>query len=196
MSALFKRFLDWARGLFWKQEMEITLVGLQSAGKTTLLSAISDGKLAAEKDTIPTIGLNTKKVTKGSVTIKLWDIGGQPRFRPMWERYCRGVNSIVYVVDASDPSSFATSRDCLLDLIGKQALEGIPLLVLANKNDVPGAADEKVVAAALGLGSIQDREVTCYSISAKKVVNIDATLQWLTAHAGKKPANSSSSAAA
>ena len=38
-----------------------------------------------------------RKVTKGSVTIKLWDLGGQPRFRSMWERYCRGVNAIVYV---------------------------------------------------------------------------------------------------
>jgi len=46
---------------------------------------------------IPTVGFNMKKVTKGNVTIKLWDIGGQPRFRSMWERYCRGVNAIVYV---------------------------------------------------------------------------------------------------
>ena len=186
MAAFFRKIIDAIRSLFWKQEMEITLVGLQSAGKTTLLSAISDGKLAAEKDTIPTIGLNTKKVTKGSVTIKLWDIGGQPRFRPMWERYCRGVNSIVYVVDAADPSSFETSRQCLQDLLNKPALERIPLLVLANKNDLPGAADQQSVSLALGLNAINDREVTCYSISAKRCVNIDATLQWLTAHAGKK----------
>lgn len=189
--AFFQKFLDWFRALFWKQEMEITLVGLQSAGKTTLLAAISGGKADAEKDTIPTIGLNTKKVTKGSVTIKLWDIGGQPRFRPMWERYCRGVNSIVYVVDASDPSTFEASKQCLQDLISKPALERIPLLVLANKNDLPGAADQNAVSAALGLPSITDREVTCYSISAKRCTNIDATLKWLTAHAGKK-VNSSS----
>ncbi len=190
MSALLQRFLDWARSLFWKQEMEITLVGLQSAGKTTLLSAISDGKLAAEKETIPTIGLNTKKVTRGSVTIKLWDIGGQPRFRPMWERYCRGVNSIVYVVDSADPSTFEDSRRCLADLLGKPALEKIPLLVLANKNDLPGAADQNAVSAPLGLNAITDREGTCYSISAKQHTNIDATLKWLTAHAGKKSSSS------
>jgi len=186
--AWFKRLLDWAKSLFWKQEMEITLVGLQSAGKTTLLSAISDGKLSAEKDTIPTIGLNTKKVTKGAVTIKLWDIGGQPRFRPMWERYCRGVNSIVYVVDAADPSMFESSKACLHDLLSKPALANIPLLVLANKNDLPGAVDERAVGAALDLATIAStgREVTCYSISAKRVVNIDVTLSWLTQHAGKK----------
>lgn len=46
---------------------------------------------------IPTVGFNMRKITKGNVTIKVWDIGGQPRFRSMWERYCRGVNAIVYV---------------------------------------------------------------------------------------------------
>lgn len=46
---------------------------------------------------IPTVGFNMKRVQKGHVTLKCWDIGGQPRFRTMWERYCRGVNAIVYV---------------------------------------------------------------------------------------------------
>lgn len=49
------------------------------------------------EDMIPTVGFNMRKVTKGRVTMKIWDIGGQPRFRSMWERYCRGVNAIVYI---------------------------------------------------------------------------------------------------
>lgn len=47
------------------------------------------------EDMIPTVGFNMRRITKGNVTIKVWDIGGQPRFRSMWERYCRGVNAIV-----------------------------------------------------------------------------------------------------
>merc|ERR1711862_851315 len=77
-----------------------------------------------------------KKVTKGNVTIKLWDIGGQPRFRRMWERYCRGVNAIVYVVDSSDPEKLPVAKKELHDLIGKPPLAGIPLLVLGNKIDL------------------------------------------------------------
>ena len=50
----------------------------------------------------PQVGFNMRKVTKGAVTIKMWDLGGQPRFRSLWERYCRGVQAIVYVVDAAD----------------------------------------------------------------------------------------------
>ena len=64
-----------------------------------------------------------RKVTKGKVTIKLWDLGGQPRFRSMWERYCRGVHAIVYVVDSADPDNIAVSKTELHDLLAKPALE-------------------------------------------------------------------------
>ena len=90
--------LSWLRNLFFKQEMELTLVGLQNSGKTTLVNVVATGGFS--EDMIPTVGFNMRKVTKGKVTIKLWDLGGQPRFRSMWERYCRGVNAMVYVVDS------------------------------------------------------------------------------------------------
>lgn len=88
---------------------------------------------------IPTVGFNMKKVTKGNVTIKMWDIGGQTRFRSMWERYCRGVNAIVYVVDSADKEKFELSKKELHELLAKPPLAGIPLLVLGNKNDLPEA---------------------------------------------------------
>merc|ERR1712054_144020 len=103
IKARFSSMLAYLRSMFWKQEMEITLVGLQNAGKSTLVNVIASGCYV--EDMIPTVGFNMRKVTKGKVTIKLWDLGGQPRFRSMWERYCRGVNAIVYVVDAADAES-------------------------------------------------------------------------------------------
>merc|ERR1711976_854460 len=125
---------------------------------------------------IPTVGFNMKKVSRGNVTIKLWDIGGQPRFRSMWERYCRGVNAIVYVVDAADPKKFDTARKELYDLLKKPPLEGIPLLVLGNKNDLPEAVEVEELIEELDLKNITGREVCCDSISAKNQVNIDVTL--------------------
>ncbi|KAK6021175.1 hypothetical protein OSTOST_13163, partial [Ostertagia ostertagi] len=68
--------------------------------KQTSIQFIQSGQFT--EDMIPTVGFNMRKITKGNVTIKLWDIGGQPRFRSMWERYCRGVNAIVFMVDAAD----------------------------------------------------------------------------------------------
>eukprot|EP00754_Rhynchopus_humris_P045889 Rhum_TRINITY_DN5376_c0_g1::Rhum_TRINITY_DN5376_c0_g1_i1::g.17101::m.17101/K07955/ARL8; ADP-ribosylation factor-like protein 8 len=178
----FAKLSEWLKSLFWKQEMELTLVGLQAAGKTTLLNVISDGKA---KNTIPTVGLNIKKITKGNVSIKLWDIGGQPRFRGMWERYCRGVNAIVFVVDSADRSNIDAAQKELMELMGKPALEKIPLLVLGNKNDVPGCMNEAELRNALELDQIQGREVCVYSISAKNQVGIDVTLQWLIKSAKK-----------
>jgi ADP-ribosylation factor-like protein 8 len=182
------KFTSWLRGLFWKQEMELTLVGLQAAGKTTLLNVISEGKHKVEKDTIPTVGLNTRKVSKGNVSIKLWDIGGQPRFRAMWERYCRGVNAIVYVVDSADSNSLGAATTELHELLSKPTLGAIPLLVLGNKNDLPSALKVADLIDAMDLKSIRGREVCCYSISAKNEVNIDTTLDWLIKHSKKSSA--------
>ena len=68
-----------------------------------------------------------RKVTKGNVTIKLWDIGGQPRFRSMWERYCRGVNAIVYMVDAAAPDKMESAKQELHALLAKEQLASIPV---------------------------------------------------------------------
>ena len=61
--------------LFFKKEMELSLIGLQNAGKTSLVNVLTTG--AFHEDMIPTVGFNMRKVTKGAVTIKLWDLGGQ-----------------------------------------------------------------------------------------------------------------------
>eukprot|EP01104_Vermistella_antarctica_P019368 TRINITY_DN756_c0_g1_i1.p1 TRINITY_DN756_c0_g1~~TRINITY_DN756_c0_g1_i1.p1 ORF type:complete len:189 (-),score=46.55 TRINITY_DN756_c0_g1_i1:41-607(-) len=180
-SDFFDGVLNWFRSLFWKQEMELTLVGLQNSGKTTLVNVIASGQFS--EDMIPTVGFNMKKVTRGNVTIKLWDIGGQPRFRSMWERYCRGVNAIVFVVDAADPDKFEAAKTELHELCRKPPLQGIPLLVLGNKNDLTEAIGLDDLIDQLDLKAIHGREVCCYSISAKNQVNIDITLEWLTNHA-------------
>jgi ADP-ribosylation factor-like protein 8 len=231
----FGGLLEWLKSLFFKQEMELTLVGLQNSGKTTLVNVVASGGFS--EDMIPTVGFNMRKVTKGKVTIKLWDLGGQPRFRSMWEcvraravrrlatrstgdcrlhtflpssrhsshcatcvcravlsarsasgslvpcrRYCRGVNAIVYVVDAADAANIETSRNELHALLSKPALAGIPVLVLGNKNDLDAAIGADELVEKLGLKGFANREVCCYSISAKNATNIDITMDWLIKH--------------
>jgi len=160
--------------------MELTMVGLQNAGKTTLVGVFATGGFS--EDMIPTVGFNMRKVTKGSVTIKLWDLGGQPRFRSMWERYCRGVNAIVYVCDSADHDSIEVAKNELHDLMKKPALANIPLLVLGNKNDLPSALSVDDLIEKMGLKEVTGREVCCYSISAKEQRNIDITMEWLMKH--------------
>uniref|UniRef100_A0A915MXE6 Uncharacterized protein n=1 Tax=Meloidogyne javanica TaxID=6303 RepID=A0A915MXE6_MELJA len=178
--SMINKLLDWIRSLFWKEEMELTLVGLQGSGKTTFVNVIASGQFT--EDMIPTVGFNMRKITKGNVTIKLWDIGGQPRFRSMWERYCRGVNAIVFMVDAADQGKLEAAKSELIQLLDKPQLEAIPVLVLGNKKDLPDALDEGQLIEQMNLSTIQNREICCYSISCKEKSNIDITLQWLIQH--------------
>ncbi|KAL4527423.1 hypothetical protein Ndes2526B_g08888 [Nannochloris sp. 'desiccata'] len=183
MLEWFQGILDWLRSLFFSKEMEISLIGLQNAGKTSLVNALSSGSF--QEDMIPTVGFNMRKVTKGGVTIKIWDLGGQARFRSMWERYARGVQAIVFVVDAADLDGIDAARQELHDLLSKPSLAGIPLLVLGNKNDLSEALSGSELISQLDLRApgLRDREVCLYSISCKRQKNIDVTLEWLIKHA-------------
>ncbi|XP_061373885.1 ADP-ribosylation factor-like protein 8b [Gastrolobium bilobum] len=181
---LWDAFINWLRSLFSKHEMELSLIGLQNAGKTSLVNVIATGGYS--EDMIPTVGFNMKKVTKGNVTIKLWDLGGQPRFRSMWERYCRAVSAIVYVVDAADHDNLPVSRNELHDLLSKPSLNGTPLLVLGNKIDKPEALSEQDMTEQMGLKSINDREVCCFMVSCKNSTNVDTVVDWLVKHSKSK----------
>jgi ADP-ribosylation factor-like protein 8 len=126
-----------------------------------------------------------KRVQRGHVTLKCWDLGGQPRFRPMWERYCRGVNAIVFIVDIADIDLLPNARAELHLLMGNPTLDGIPLLVLGNKSDLPNKLSVDELIDAMDLKNIAHREVSCYGISAKEETNLDAVLQWLMKFANK-----------
>ncbi|KAI9803756.1 MAG: hypothetical protein M1825_001636 [Sarcosagium campestre] len=119
MAGFFKSVYDWLMRLFWATEMDITMIGLQNAGKTSLLRVLAGGEFTI--DSIPTVGFNMKRVQKGHVTLKCWDLGGQPRF----------------IVDAADQAAIPVARDELHALLEKRVLQGIPLLVLGNKSDLP-----------------------------------------------------------
>merc|ERR1711976_799604 len=162
---LWEAFLNWLRSLFFKQEMELSLIGLQNAGKTSLVNVIATGGYS--EDMIPTVGFNMRKVTKGNDTIKLWDLGGQPRFRSMWERYCRGVQAVVFVVDSADMDNLEAAKIDLREPLSKPSLTGIPLLVLGNKNDLQDALTANELVDRLDLKAFKDREVCIYSISCK-----------------------------
>lgn len=194
-SALWQGILEWLQTLFFQQEMELTILGLQYAGKTTLVNLISSGDFT--EDRIPTVGFNMRRVQKGGVTLKMWDLGGQARFRTMWERYCRGVSALVFVIDSADEERFDTARVELQDILSRPSLDGIPVLMLANKSDLPGAVkDINEIIDIFGLSDIKNHQVSVYSISLKNKTNIDVTLRWLIDHGSKKNNTSSSTSAA
>lgn len=175
---LWSRFLEWLKSLLWKQELELAIVGLQNAGKTTFVNVLATSQY--DDDTIPTIGFNYREIKKGSVQFKLWDLGGQHKFRGTWEKFCRGADCIVFIVDSVDYGNLEVARAQLHQLLSWPSLNGIPLLVLGNKNDLEGALNEEELISQLNLQNVVGRTVACYSVSAKNMSNIDTTLRYLT----------------
>jgi len=178
MAGFLSSFFLWFSGLFFSKSAEIAVVGLQASGKTSFVNLITSGQWS--EDVVPTVAFNFRKVRKGNVTLKIWDVAGQPKFRSMWERYCNGVDAIVFVVDSIDTEKFNTARFELHQLLSQPSLTGVPLLVLGNKNDIDGHAPVKEIITALELDKIRDRPVSCYSCSMKSQHNLDIVMQWLT----------------
>ncbi|KAF9077597.1 ADP-ribosylation factor family-domain-containing protein [Rhodocollybia butyracea] len=178
MPGFFASFFQWFSALFLSKTIEIAIVGLQASGKTSFVHVIGSGQWSEE--VVPTVAYNFRKVRKANVTINIWDIAGQPKFRSTWERYCNGVDAIVFVVDSSDREKFNAARFELHQLLSQSTLAGVPLLVLGNKNDLDDHAPIKELIPVLQLDKISDRPVSCYSCSMKSQHNLDIVLQWLS----------------
>ncbi|KAI0786806.1 P-loop containing nucleoside triphosphate hydrolase protein [Abortiporus biennis] len=177
MSAFFVSFFQWFSGLFFSKAAEITIVGLQASGKTSFVNVLGSGQWS--EDVVPTVAFHFRKVRKGNIILKIWDLAGQPRYRSIWERYCNGVDAVVFVVDSSDKEKFETAQFELHQLLAQPTLKGVPLLVLGNKNDIEGHATVNELIKSLQLDKIQNRPVSCYSCSMKSQHNLDIVLQWL-----------------
>ncbi|KAG0039086.1 ADP-ribosylation factor protein 3 [Podila clonocystis] len=121
----------------------IVIIGLDNAGKTTLLERIKSIFLGVPglppERIAPTVGLNIGRIDIGGARINFQDLGGQTDLQSIWERYYRECHAIVFVVDSSDPERIEECRDALEKVIMDDTVEGIPVLMLANKQDVPTA---------------------------------------------------------
>ena len=85
--------------LFSKKEVRLLILGLDNAGKTTLLYQMQCGEV---KVTVPTLGFNVESVNYENLTFQMWDLGGQSEIRPYWKCYYPKTNAVVFVIDSSD----------------------------------------------------------------------------------------------
>ncbi|EPY25588.1 Arf/Sar family, other [Strigomonas culicis] len=125
---------SWFENMFSTKNATILMVGLDAAGKTTILVKL---KLNEIGQTQPTIGFNVETVQYRNVTFHLWDIGGQKRLRQLWKHYYEGCNAVIYVVDSNDRNRITEAREELENLITDPLLREATLLVLCNKQDLP-----------------------------------------------------------
>merc|ERR1719319_84007 len=106
-----------------KNEFKLLLLGLDNAGKTSILKKMANEQIA---HIMPTQGFNIKSIEKDGIKFKMWDLGGQRAIRPFWENYYKGAGAIVFVVDSTDHRRFNEAAKELKMLMDEIRLVGIP----------------------------------------------------------------------
>ncbi|EME29575.1 ADP-ribosylation factor [Galdieria sulphuraria] len=163
--------------LFGKKEMRILMVGLDAAGKTTILYKLKLGEIVT---TIPTIGFNVETVEYKNISFTVWDVGGQDKIRPLWRHYFQNTQGVIFVVDSNDRERFPEAREELHKMLSEEELRDAVLLVFANKQDLPNAASTAEVVNALALPSLRNRTWFIMSCCATNGDGLFEGLDWLS----------------
>ena len=174
MGFVFSRIFS---GLVGSEQMRMIIIGLDNAGKTTILYKLHLGEIVT---TVPTVGFNVETMTYSGLKFQVWDLGGQTGLRPYWRCYYQDTNAVVFVVDSADRERIEYSRQELDIMLQEEELKGVPVLILANKQDLPGAMNEQEIYSGLGLPNIKNRQWALYKISAMQGTGLEEAFEWLT----------------
>lgn len=150
---------------------QVLVAGLDSSGKTTLVSHLLSGHPMA---TSPTVGFNVGTLDldkKNSLT--LWDVGGQRALRKNWKYYLDEIQALVFVVDSADKERLPEAAKALKRLLSEDRMEGLPLMVLANKKDLPSSMTIRQISNQLNLPGLEDRRWEIQACSGEKGLGLN-----------------------
>jgi len=173
MGTFFGKILDL---LSKKKEYRILMLGLDGAGKSTILYSLKLGGVVA--NTVPTIGFNYETLQYKNVKFNIWDVGGQNKIRILWKHYYLNTSALIYVVDSSDIERIEETREILHNLCGEEELFGVPVLIFANKQDV-AEIGSKEMRNKLGFMEIKGRNVKLQETCALEGSGLKEGLDWL-----------------
>eukprot|EP00918_Siedleckia_nematoides_P091252 GHVU01200483.1.p1 GENE.GHVU01200483.1~~GHVU01200483.1.p1 ORF type:complete len:184 (+),score=18.06 GHVU01200483.1:117-668(+) len=174
MGLAFSRI--WSR-IFGKWDMRILMVGLDAAGKTTILYKLKLGEVVT---TIPTIGFNVETVEYKNISFTVWDVGGQDKIRPLWRHYYSNTHGLIFVVDSNDRDRIEDAREELHRMLAEEELRDAVLLIFANKQDMPNAMTAAEVTDKLALHTIRHRNWFIQSTCACTGDGLYEGLDWLS----------------
>lgn len=148
-----------------ERELRVLVVGLDNAGKTTIVKRVNGESI---DEISPTLGFNIKSMMHGDYALNIWDVGGQKTLRSYWRNYYESTDGLIWVVDSADARRM---RDCASELAGvlrEERLAGASVLVFANKRDIQGAMSLEAITDALGLKNLVNRRwrvVPCSAVT-------------------------------
>jgi ADP-ribosylation factor-like protein 1 len=153
------------------------ILGLDNAGKTTILYKLQVGEVVT---TIPTIGFNVETIKYNNIKFQVWDLGGQTSIRPYWRCYYSNTDAIIYVVDSSDRDRIAIAKQELCAMLEEDELRDTVVMVFANKQDLEGCLSVAEVSEHLGLTNIKNRQWSIQKTSAVSGEGLYEGLEWLS----------------
>mmetsp|Transcript_18915 Transcript_18915/g.64091 ORF Transcript_18915/g.64091 Transcript_18915/m.64091 type:complete len:185 (-) Transcript_18915:196-750(-) len=164
--------------LFGTREIRILILGLDAAGKTTILHRLQN-EADENIQTIPTIGFNVETLQYRNLRFQVWDLGGQTSIRPYWRCYFPSTDAIIFVVDSCDTERLGIAKQELVAMLEEEELRDTILMVFANKQDMPGALGAQQVSESLGLPDIKNRQWSIHETSAVLGNGLFEGFDWL-----------------
>lgn len=168
-SGLYRRW-------FGNRETRIVMLGLDAAGKTTVLYKL---KLNQAVSTVPTVGFNVETIQYKGFNMNVWDVGGQSRIRELWKHYIVNTQGIIFVVDCNDVDRIEEAKTELHKMLEEDELRDAILLVYANKQDLPNAVKPNDLADRMDLHSLKNRPWHCIGTIATEGDGLCEGLDWL-----------------
>ena len=160
-----------------RNNFKIIILGLQEAGKTTILYRLSLGQFVK---TSPTIGSNVEELTYNNVKFQAWDLGGQESIRALWDVYYVNTDAVIYVIDSKDDENFEISKSEFYKVLANKNLKNSVILIFANKQDLPGAKNINKIVEDYELSKIKDHIwhiIPCSAVNGEGLVN---GIKWLS----------------
>lgn len=156
--------------------VRVILIGLDAAGKTTFLYKVHSGEIIT---TIPTIGFSVETLRVQKAEITCWDVGGCDKIRPLWRHYTDSSAAVVMFIDSNDRDRMYDAKQELDLFLRDVTMVGVPLLVVANKQDLPRAASVEEVINYLSLRDIVGHEWSIIPTSVASGVGVSEILTWI-----------------
>ncbi|XVF53630.1 hypothetical protein PTKIN_Ptkin05aG0114100 [Pterospermum kingtungense] len=180
---MFSLFYGLWKYIFSKTEFHVLILGIDKAGKTTLLeklkSVYSNLEGLPPDRIVPTVGLNIGRIEVSNSKFVFWDLGGQLGLHSIWEKYYEEAHAVIFVIDAACPSRFEDSKFALEKVLRHEDLQGAPLLILANKQDHSEAVSTEELRRYLDLKKLDERIYMFEAVSAFDGRGIKEGLEWL-----------------
>ncbi|XP_021545407.2 ADP-ribosylation factor 4-like [Neomonachus schauinslandi] len=157
--------------------MCILMVGLDAAGKTTILYKLKLGEIVT---TIHTIGFNVETVEYKNICFTVWDAGGQDKIRPLWRHSFQNTQGLIFVIDSNDRERIREGAEELQKMLQEDELRDAVLLLFANKQDLPNAMAISEMSDKLGLQSLRNRTWYVQAPCATQGTGLSEGLDWLS----------------